>query len=84
MQRKQLTEIICSEIQEGLKGSDTNGVTVSEESSFDLDLHLDSFMMVLLITGLDERLGIRMPADCLQDLIYVKDLVEVYERELGE
>lgn len=88
MNREQVAAAVCDEVRQIVRSrsaaasvaSAEDAMEVSEGSSFDLDLHFDSFAMVLLVTRLDERFGVITEPRRLSGLSRVGDLVSVYMR----
>ena len=53
-------------------------VDVRPESNFELDLGLDSLERVELLAALEQRLGVRLPAEQAQRAFTVRDLAEAF------
>ncbi len=67
-----------SEILEEVAG--VNPDDVSEEKSFTEDLEVDSLSMVEVVVAAEEKFGVKIPDDAVQDLRTVGDAITFIEK----
>jgi acyl carrier protein len=77
--REEIFEIIKEQLQE--RGIETDGVTY--ESHLAKDLGLDSLDVTELTLGLEERFGVEIPDEELEEVETVGDAVTLIEKKLS-
>lgn len=76
-------EGILEAIREHLEGRGIDAVTVKPEAELSNDLDLDSLDTVELTLGLEKKFQIEIPDEELEDLVTVRDAVDLIAGKLS-
>jgi acyl carrier protein len=78
------TESTFEVIQRLLAPFNTKGVAIKNETSFALDLELDSLAVMDFVCEMEDHFDIMIPLNILPDLEAVSEVVEAVDKIVGE